>query len=450
MYRDQDLFTQSLKARLDAQAPLAARLRPRTLDDVVGQRHLLAPGSPLRTMVDSAQLGSIIFWGPPGSGKTTLARLLADCTAWEFVALSAVSAGVKDVRSALDEAAERLSHNGVGTILFVDEVHRFNKAQQDVLLPAIEDGLVAFVGATTENPFVGLNSPLLSRVNLLRLHPLAGDELREIARRGLEFERVTASEEVVSKIVASCDGDARSLLNTVETAAVTARYREELRSDESGSVEVPGPVEVTVEDVAMARDAKVYHQSDDTHYDQISALIKSVRGSDPDAGLYWLACMLEAGEDPRFISRRLTILASEDVGMADSFALVVAEAGARAVETVGMPEAALNLAHVVVYLACAPKSNSVTVAINRAFSEVKGAESTPVPPHLRDSHNRDRDVDRLPGEREYRYPHDYEGSWVVQQYRPRDVSSHTYYTPSKQGDEAHLTLRRQPGKGELP
>jgi putative ATPase len=420
-----DLFGDAAERRLAARAPLAARLRPRTLDEVVGQRHLVAPGAPLRVLVESDRLGSVILWGPPGSGKTTLARLLADATAKAFVPLSAVASGVKEVREALEAARRRLGEEGRGTILFVDEVHRFNKAQQDVLLPGVEDGLVVLVGATTENPFFEVNGPLLSRATLWRLEPLEPEDLAAVVERGLAAEEAEADPEAVQAIVAAAEGDARAALTTLEVALALAADR-------------PGPRRVSRDDVVAARAGRLYHQGPDDHYDQASALIKSIRGSDPDAGLFWLARMLDAGEDPRFVARRLVILASEDVGMADPRALLVADAAARAVEFVGLPEAALNLAHAVVYLATAPKSNRVTVALGRAREDLaEGAGG--VPSHLRDAHYRGAgSVGHGTG---YRYPHDDPEGWVAQQHRPESVEGHIYYQPSSHGEEAELQDR---------
>ena len=426
--RGGDLFDAAANDRLASQGPLAARLRPRTLDEVVGQRHLVAPGAPLRVLVESDQLGSVILWGPPGSGKTTLARLLADATSKVLVPLSAVAAGVKDVREALDDARRRLGEQGRGTILFVDEVHRFNKSQQDVLLPAVEDGLVVLVGATTENPFFEVNAPLLSRATLWRLEPLGEDDLAEVVARGLAAEGASARDDAVGALVATADGDARAALTTLELAVALARARH------GGD-----PVIVEVDDVARARDGRLYHQGADDHYDQASAFIKSVRGSDPDAGLYWLARMLDAGEDARFVARRLVILASEDVGLADPMALVVADAAARALELVGLPEAALNLAEATVYLACAPKSNRVTEALGRAREDARNGPRGDVPAHLRDAHYRGaRELGHGEG---YRYPHDAPSGWVPQQYRPDGVEGNVYFVPSDHGAERELGER---------
>ena len=427
------LFEAAAEERLRSRAPLAARLRPRSLDEVVGQAHLVGPGAPLRALTGSGRLGSVLLWGPPGTGKTTLARLLADLTDHELVPLSAVSAGVKDVREAIEGARRRLGEQGRGTILFVDEVHRFNKAQQDALLPAVEDGTVVLVGATTENPYFEVNPPLMSRMSLWRLEPIGDEDMAELLGRGLAAEGAEAADGALRAVIGAAEGDARAALTTLEVAAALAAARAEA----SGRREEP--VEVTVADVANARAGRLYHQGSDAHYDQVSAFIKSIRGSDPDAGLYWLARMLDAGEDARFIARRLVILASEDVGMADPQALVVADAAARAVEFVGLPEAALNLAQAVVHLASAPKSNRVTVALGRAREDVRGAGRAEVPAHLRDSHY--RGAAQLGHGAGYVYPHDAPEGRVPQQHRPDGLEGRVYYEPSDHGEERAVAER---------
>ncbi len=433
-----DLFGAAADEALRSRSPLAARLRPRSLDEVVGQQHLVGPRGPLRALAESDRLGSAILWGPPGTGKTTLAHVLAETSDKAFVPLSATASGVKDVRAALEDAHRRLGERGQGTLLFIDEVHRFNKAQQDVLLPAVEDGLVVLIGATTENPYFEVNAPLMSRSSLWRLEPLSEEELRQIVERGLEAEGASAQDDALDALCAAAAGDARSALNTLETAVALARAA------------TPGaPARISLAEVASARDRRIFHQGVSEHYDQASALIKSVRGSDPDAGLYWLARMLEAGEDPRFVARRLVILASEDVGMADPHALVVADAASRALEVVGLPEAALSLAECVIYLATAPKSNRVTIALGRAMEDVRSGARGEVPDHLRDSHSPNAAA-RLGGAT-YRYPHDDPEGWVDQQYRPSELEGHVYYEPSSHGAEAGLAARlhRRSG-GESP
>ena len=446
------LFDDAADRRLRNRAPLAARLRPRTLDEVVGQDHLVAPGAPLRLLAESDRVPSSILWGPAGTGKTTLARLLADTTAKHLVTLSATAAGVKDVREALAGAEQRLGEHGQGTMLFIDEVHRFSKSQQDVLLPAVEDGLVVLIGATTENPFFEVNPPLLSRTSLWRLHALSPDDLRRLVLRGLELEEAEAEPDAVDAVVAACEGDARAALTTVEVAVALARAaREGGRGGEAGtsapsagsaasgkSARESGggseaPIVLTMDDMARARDGRLFHQGADEHYDQISALIKSVRGSDADAGLYWMARMIEGGEDPRFLARRMVILASEDIGLADPQALLVAEAAARAVEYVGLPEAALNLAEAVIYLARAPKSNAVVRALGLAQADVRSGVAQEVPAHLRDAHY--KGAASLGHGEGYVYPHDDPSGVVEQQYRPEALQGRVYYEPTSHGAE---------------
>jgi len=421
-----DLFDAAVADRLARSAPLATRMRPRTLDEIVGQRHLVAPGAPLRVLIEQDRLTSAILWGAPGTGKTTVASVVARRSAKAFVQLSAVSAGVADVRQAIEDARGRLGEHGRGTILFIDEVHRFNRAQQDALLPAVEEGLIVLIGATTENPFFSVNSPLLSRATLWRLEPLSDEDVRELVQRALVLEGAAAGEDALEALVSVAEGDARAALGTLEVALALVGERE-----------------LDARDVARARAGRLLHQGTDAHYDQVSALIKSVRGSDVDGGLYWLARMLDGGEDPRFIARRLVILASEDVGMADPLALVVADAAARAVELVGLPEAQLNLAQAVVYLASAPKSNRVTVALGRAQQDVRSGPAAQVPVHLRDPHY--PGAEALGHGETYRYPHDDPRGWVEQQYRPTGILGHLYYEPSTHGAEAALAerLRRQ-------
>jgi putative ATPase len=427
----EDLFAGAAAERLSQRAPLAARLRPRTLDEIVGQQHLVGPGAPLRTLVESDRLTSAILWGPPGTGKTTLATVIAGVTAKQFVPLSAVTAGVKDVREVIESARRLLGEQGRGTILFLDEVHRFNKAQQDALLPSVEEGLLVLIGATTENPFFEVNAPLLSRSTLWRLEPLSAEELEEVVRRGLTAEGAEADTEAVEALVGLADGDARAALGTLEVALALAGSRP-----------------IGREDVERARASRLHHYGESEHFDQISAFIKSIRGSDPDAGLYWLAKMLAAGEDARFIARRLVILASEDVGEADPMSLVVADAAARAVEFVGLPEAQLNLAQAVVHLACAPKSNRVTVALSRAKDDVAEGPMGEVPVHLRDAHY--RSASRIGHGEGYVYPHDVPGAWVEQEYRPRSVATHRYYEPSDRGHEGELAERMARTRTEHP
>ena len=417
-----DLFSGAAAERLSARAPLAARMRPRSLDEIVGQQHLVGPGAPLRALIESDRLTSAILWGPPGTGKTTLASVLATATEKRFVPLSAVSAGVKDVREVVEGARQELGEQGRGTILFLDEVHRFNRSQQDALLPSVEEGLLVLVGATTENPFFQVNAPLLSRSTLWRLEPLSIAELTEVVDRALALEGAAADRDAVAALVGLADGDARAVLTTLEVALALA-----------------GDDPVTLADVERARHSRLQHYGEDDHYDQVSAFIKSIRGSDPDAGLYWLARMLESGEDARFIARRLVILASEDIGEADPLALVVADAAARAVEFVGLPEAQLNLAQAVVHLACSPKSNRVTVALGLAQRDVREGPRGDVPGHLRDAHY--RSAAAIGHGEGYVYPHDRPDAFVDQQYRPDDLAGNRYYEPSERGHEAVLSER---------
>ena len=430
----EDLFGAAAEEALAKHAPLAARLRPRTLDDIVGQDQLLGEGKPLRTLVEADRLSSVILWGPPGTGKTTLAQAIAAHTSKAFEQLSAVSAGVKDVRDVLERARQRLGERGQGTILFLDEVHRFSKSQQDALLPGVESGLITLIGATTENPFFEVNPPLLSRSTLFRLNPLDLDAARALLERGLDAEGATADEDAAAHLAGHANGDGRHILTSVEVAVAIAAAR------------APGqPPRVTLPDAEAALGTKALRYGRDEHYDVISAFIKSIRGSDADAGLYWLARMLEAGEDARFIARRLVILASEDVGEADPQALLVAVAAAHAVEHVGLPEAQLNLAQAVVHLATAPKSNRVAMGIWNAREDVRHGPSVEVPVHLRDGHY--FGAEKLGHGVGYEYPHDHPEGWVPQRYLPDEVHGRTYYDPSDHGFEQEIRTRME-GRSE--
>ena len=425
--------------RLAQTAPLADLLRPRVLEDVVGQDHLVGPEGTLRRLVEAGSLTSMVLWGPAGTGKTTLARIMATSAGYVVESLSAVTSGVKEVRDAIARAERRLGENNQRTVLFIDEVHRFNKSQQDLLLPATETGRVVLIGATTENPYFEVNAALMSRTTLWRLRPLGPDDLAVLVRRGVQLRAGEITDQAIDAICSSADGDARAALTTLDTALVLSGARE-------------GDHTVELEDVARARDGRLYHQSRDTHYDQVSALIKSVRGSDPDAALYWLVTLLESGESARFLARRLVVLASEDVGLADPMGLVLAESCARAVEFVGLPEARLTLAHATVALALMPKSNSVTRALGAVTRAVGSGGLVEVPDHLRDGHY--RGSSDLGFATDYVYPHDVDGAWVDQQYLPDSQMGAVFFEPSDYGRERVLVeqwrARTRTGDGIEP
>ena len=414
-----DLFSDAAKARLTDLAPLAMRLRPSTLDEFVGQEQVLGKDSALRLAIAADRVGSMILYGPPGSGKTTLARIVAHTTGAHFEELSAVSATVKDVREVLAAARERLGAEGRRTILFLDEIHRFNKAQQDALLPAVEEGLVTLIGATTENPYFEVNSALLSRTQIYELEPLSEEELATVVERGAAQLGVDLPGDLVMLVAQRAGGDARNALNILELATQTAMSGDQI------------PTAEQVEDAARKRPL-VYDKGGDAHYDFISAFIKSMRGSDPDAAVYYLAAMIEGGEDPRFIARRMIVLASEDIGNADPRALQVAVATAQAVEHVGLPEARLNLSQAAIYLARAPKSNASYVAIKEATQDVREHGHLRPPDELRDaSYYGAKKLGRGQG---YIYPHTDPAGFAVD-YLPEELRGRTYYRPSGAGEE---------------
>jgi len=425
-----DLFEKE-ETRNEAKQPLAARMRPRTLDEVVGQDHILGPGQLLRRAIEADRLGSILLYGPPGCGKTSLAEVIALATDRRFERASGVLANVQMLRDILKTAEHRKKNQGQETILFIDEIHRFNKAQQDVLLPYVEDGSITLIGATTHNPFFFINSPLTSRSQIFQLEPLAPGAIQTLLRRALVSEaglaafRIDADEDALEHLAQVCDGDARRALNALEIAALTTP------PDAEGRIEITR----AVTEASIQKKAVVYDHDEDGHYDTISAFIKSVRGSDPHAAVYWLAKMLYAGEDPRFIARRLIILASEDIGNADPRGLTLAVSGLTAVDFVGMPEARIVLSQVTTYLATAPKSNAAYLAVDAAMADIKEGRTLPVPKPLRDGGPVGR---KALGHTGYQYAHDYEGHFVDQEYVP---TSKKYYTPTGQGYESTIVQR---------
>ncbi|WP_200958053.1 replication-associated recombination protein A [Nocardioides sp. Soil805] len=421
--------TGSLSANTHSSAPLAVRMRPRTLDELVGQSQLRASGSPLRQLIEGDRSMSLLLWGPPGTGKTTIASIVSQQTQRRFVEVSAVAAGVKEVRAAIDSARAELARGGQETVLFVDEVHRFTKAQQDALLPGVENRWVTLVAATTENPFFSVISPLLSRSLLLRLESLTDDDVSAVVDHALADERglagdYTLDDDARAHLVRLAGGDARRVLTYLEAAAGAAAETH---------------IDLATAETAVDQAAVRYDRQGDQHYDVISAFIKSIRGSDADAALHYLARMMEAGEDPRFIARRLVISASEDIGLADPTALTTAVAAAQAVQLIGMPEARLNLAQATIALAVAPKSNAVTMAIDAASADVRAGRIGQVPPHLRDAHY--AGAQKIGHGKTYVYPHDEPFGVAEQQYAPEVVEDATYYRPTALGAEAAVKER---------
>jgi putative ATPase len=428
-----DLFAPDPESRSEAAAPLPQRMRPRTLEEYAGQQHLLAPGKLLRRAIEADRISSIILFGPPGTGKTTLAEIIAHATASRFERLSGVESNVADLRRVIAAAANRLANKGDKTILFIDEIHRWNKAQQDVLLPDVERGTVRLIGATTHNPFFYINSPLVSRSQVFQLEPLVPADLVALQRRALADEergfgklRIEMTDDALEHLAITADGDARRCLNALEIAVVTTP------PGEDGVIRI----DRAIAEESIQKKAVVYDADGDQHYDTISAFIKSIRGSDPDAALYWLAKMLYAGEDIRFIARRLVISASEDIGMADPQGIVVAVAAQQSVEFIGLPEAQIPLAHATVYLATAPKSNRAYMGVLAAKKEVQEGVTLAVPRHLRSTGHK-KGAKAL-GHTGYQYSHDHEGAYVPQAYLPE---GRRYYDPSEQGYEKRVKER---------
>ncbi len=434
MARNEDLFVHSRKAQIEKEQPLAARMRPRTLDEFVGQEDIVGPGTLLRRAIEADRISSMILWGPPGTGKTTLAVIVANHTHSHFESISAVMAGVGDIRRLVKEAQDRRGMYGQRTILLVDEIHRFNKAQQDALLPHVEDGTIILIGATTENPYFEVISALVSRSRIFQLKPLTDAQIEVVLRRALaDVERglgripVQVADDALLHLVHVAGGDARNALNALELAVTTTP------ADRQGCVRV----DLGVAQESIQRRALLYDKDGDAHYDTISAFIKSVRGGDPDAALYWMARMIYSGEDPRFIVRRMIILASEDIGLADPQALVVATAAAQALEWVGLPEAQYAMAEAVIYLATAPKSNSCG-AYFKALAQVEQQGIVEVPDHLKDSN---RDAEGLGHGKGYEYPHAFPEHWVSQQYLPDGLKGQRWYEPGELGYERAIRER---------
>lgn len=425
----EDLFSSLGRENLKKKMPLAARMRPETLAEILGQKHILGPGMLLRRAIENDQLGSLIFYGPPGTGKTTLALVISRATKAEFIKINAVTSGVAELRQAVKEAGERLKNSGRGTIVFIDEIHRFNKSQQDALLPSVEEGKIVLIGATTENPYFSVNSALLSRSRIFRLDPLEEQTVLQLLKRALQDEekglglyRTEVAEEALRHLARAAGGDVRQALNGLELAVTSTR------PDEKGIRHV-GLAEA---EESIQQRAVLYDKAGDQHYDVISAFIKSIRGSDADAALHYLARMIEAGEDHRFIMRRILILAAEDVGPAAPEAMGIAAGAAQALEMAGMPEGRIIMANIVVYLCNAPKSNAAYLGLDKALEDVRQGRGGPVPPHLRDSHY--PGAAKLGRGLEYRYPHSF-GGWVEQQYLPDSLAGTVYYEPTGQGKD---------------
>jgi putative ATPase len=443
-----DLFADARKKNLAKAAPLAVRMRPRNLDEFVGQQHFLGPGKLLRRMLEADRLSSVIFYGPPGTGKTTLASLIANYSKSHFDQVNAAAVGVKEVRQILDAAKERLANAGERTVLFLDEIHRFNRAQQDILLPDVENGLIILVGATTENPFFAVNSPLVSRSQIFQFAPISEDDIRALVRRaatdpdrGYGKLNVQLDDKAVDLWATMSDGDARRALTALEVAVLSQLSAAPGGGEAASAAGSSIHITLEIAEESIQRKAIVYDATGDEHYDAASALIKSMRGSDPDAAVYWVARMLEAGEDPRFIARRIAILASEDIGNADPQAIVIAAAAFDIVEKIGMPEAQLTLGQAAIYMATAPKSNASAMAIWAAMEDVREGRTLPVPKHLKDTHY--QGSKRLGHGKGYQYAHDHEGGYVKQDYLGVEKE---YYEPKEIGFEKELKKRLEAWK----
>lgn len=438
-----DLFEYNRSLQGGKEAPLAARMRPTVLEDFVGQQHIVGEGKLLYRAIKSDRLSSVIFYGPPGTGKTTLAKIIANTTKSRFCQINATTAGIKDIKETVEEAKAELGMYGKKTILFIDEIHRFNKTQQDALLPHVEDGTIVLIGATTENPYFEVNQALVSRSIIFELRPLEEQDIRKLLLRALTDEKNgmgiyhgEISEDALSFLANTANGDARAALNALELAVLTTK------ADADGRVRIT----LAVAEECIQKRALQYDKDGDNHYDTISAFIKSMRGSDPDAALYYLAKMIYAGEDPKFIARRVVICASEDVGNADPHALQVAVAAMQAVQFVGMPEGRIPLAQAVTYVACAPKSNAAYLGIDRALADVRRVRIRTVPPHLQDAHySGSQELGHGVG---YQYAHDYPGHYVKQQYLPDELVGTTYYEPTENGVERRIKEHLRRLKGE--